>query len=488
MPDDRRYEVNLDVAAGRDRTASAPLPDDPFGICLVGDFRGRRGGTTHDVAPLSSRRPVQVDRDDLDDVLATFAPRLTLDLDDDTQVELTFSELEHFHPDQIFQRAPFFRALREARARLASSETFKGALSDILGGPPDEPREEPSVGAGDVIADTLSGAGSVLDRVIGGEAPQDSMRAFLRRIVAPHAVPGADPGREAMLLDLDASVTRGMRSILHHPQFQALEAIWRSVFFLVRRLETGSSLKVSLLEATPAELREEGAMNGLFHALGEGPSVLVVDHTFGAADEDLDLLMMLAVVAREKGSALLAGASPLLVGLDTFAGRPAPAGDGAWGDGQWRAFRRSAEARGVGLVLPRFMLRVPYGADSDPCDYLPLEEVDSPPAHGDYLWGNGAVLTAALLGESFAAAGWRMRLGERTQVLGLPMHPWQGPDGPGLTPCTEGRITDELMEPILEAGPMVLAAVGHGDTARLTRFQSIASPARPLHGPWSAAR
>lgn len=484
MPESPRYSVHLDVSTGRHRSPAAPLPDDPFRICLIGDFRGRSGAPA-DPGPISTRRPRPVDRDDLDDVLARFDPRLSLDIDDGTEVELSFSELEHFHPDEIFQRAPFFQALREARSRLASAETFQGALASILGGPVGAPREEPNVDSGEVIADTLTGAGSVLDRVIDGETRDDSMRAFLRRIVAPHAVPGEDPRRGAMLADLDASVARGMRSILHHPRFQALEALWRSVFFLVRRLETGPSLKLLLLDATITELAAEGAPEGLSGALDGSFSVLLVDHSFGATPEDHALLQTLAGLAAEKGASLLAGAGPDLVGLETFASPPESRAVGVWQDEGWQAFRRSSEAGRVGLVLPRFLLRAPYGPDDDPCDYIELQEMESPPEHEHFLWGSGAVTVAALLGESFAASGWRMRPGEHVEVSGLPLHTWRGPDGPELTPCTERRITDDLVESMLDAGPMVLTATGYGDTARLVRFQSIASPARPLQGPWS---
>jgi type VI secretion system protein ImpC len=484
MPDPPRYSVNLDVSPGRRRSPVAPLPDDPFRICLIGDFHGR-GGASADGGPLATRRPMSVDRDDLDEVLARFAPRLSLDIGDDTEVELSFSELEHFHPDQIFQRAPFFRALREARSRLASAETFQGTLASILGGPVGAPSHEPNVDAGEVIADTLSGAGSVLDRVIDGETRDDSMRAFLKRIVAPHAVPGEDPRREAMLADLDRSGVRGMRSILHHPRFQALEALWRSVFFLVRRLETGPSLKLLLLDATTGELSADGAAEDLSGALDGTFSVLMVDHAFGATQEDLTLLRTLAGVAAERGAALLAGARPDLLGLDAFSSPAEPRDLAVWQEESWWAFRHSAEARAVGLVLPRVLLRGPYGADSDPCDYIELEEMGSPPVHEHFLWGNGSLAVTVLLGGSFAASGWRMRPGQHQEVSGLPMYSWQGPGGPELTPCTEGRIVDELVEPILDAGPMVLAAVGQGDTVRLARFQSIASPARPLQGPWS---
>jgi type VI secretion system protein ImpC len=478
-----RHEVNLDVSVGRDRSIAVPSPEDPFRIALLGDFGGRSGGATSEAPPLSHRRLVPVDRDDLDEVLSRFAPRLSLDLGDDTTVELSFSGLEHFHPDEILERAPFFRALREARGRLASPDSYRSALDSILGGPAEDPSEAPTVDVRDVIAETLGTP--ALDRVIDPEAKQDSMRAFLRSIVAPHVVAGEDPSREAMLADLDRSVAGRMRDVLHHPRLQALESLWRSVRFLVTRLETGSRLKVALLDVTADELRSGAETGDLSRALGGGVSVLVIDHAFGAAQEDLELLRRLAAIATEQGSALLAGARPDLVGLDAFDRLPEPGALDAWREEAWHVFRRSAEAGAVGLVMPRFLLRVPYGPDSDPCDHVPLQEMDSPPAHGHFLWGGGAVVAAVLLGESFAQSGWGMRPGQRLAVSDLPLHTWRASDGPGLKPCTEAPISDRMAESILDAGPMVLAPMRYGDTARLLRFQSIASPPRALEGPWS---
>ncbi|MEJ2204148.1 MAG: type VI secretion system contractile sheath large subunit [Gemmatimonadota bacterium] len=483
MSDRPRHTVNLDVSLGRDGSTATPSPDDPFCIAFLGDFRARSDGTAPGAAPLSHRPLVPVDRYDLDEVLARFLPRLSLDLGGGTNVELTFSEPEHFHPDEIYGRAPLFRALREARARLTSPDTFQRAIESILGGPQDGPSQAREVGVGDVIAETLSA--SALDRVIDQEATQDSMRSFLRGIVAPHVVTGEDLQREAVLDDLDRSVARVLRDILHHPRFQALESLWWSVRFLVTRLESGTNLKVLLLDVTAEELRDGAGTGDLARALNGAASILLVDHAFGANHEDLDLLRELARLAADQGSAMLAGARPDLLGLEAADQPPEPGALAVWEDEAWEAFRRSAEARTVGLVLPRFLMRVPYGPDSDPCDQVELQEMDSTPAHRHFLWGSGAIIAAVLLGESFAESGWRMRPGQRLAVSDLPLHTWRTPDGAELQPCVETLISDQVAESVLDAGPMALVPIRHGDVARLLRFQSIASPPQALDGPWS---
>src|SRR5438309_946384 len=78
--------------------------------------------------------------------------------------------------------------------------------------------------------------------------------AFLRQIVAPHLVPGAAPDQDELIARVDEATSAQMRAVLHHPDFQALEAAWRSVFFLVRRLDTDENLKLFLIDVTKQDL------------------------------------------------------------------------------------------------------------------------------------------------------------------------------------------------------------------------------------------
>lgn len=484
MSDRPRHTVNLDVTAGQDRSTYKPQRDDPFTIVVAGNFRGSREGDA--VGRLHSRKLVAVDRDDVDAVLARFAPKLTLVVGEQSRVELNFEELEHFHPDELFDRAQFFRALRDARSRLADADTFRGTLASILGAGADASGTVPEgAEAIDVVADTIAPAGSLLDQIVDQSGRGDSMQSYLRGIVAPHAVPGEDPQREKMLGDIDASAAAAMRSVLHHPRFQALESLWRSVDFLVRRVETSPQLRVRLLDVDTAELRSETAAAELAHVLSSGCSLLVVDHAFERSGPDFDLLLTLAAVASHQGCAAVAGASAEWLGCDSFAERPEVNELTTWEDPSWLAFRSTAEAASIGLVAPRFLLRVPYGEEGEPCDRIDLEEVGSPPQHQQFLWANGAIAAATLIGNAFAASGWDMRVGSYAELEGLPMFAWNEGGSAELKPVAECPMTDTLAEFILDAGPMPLATIRHGDTARVVRFQSLTSPAAPLRGPWS---
>ena len=56
---------------------------------------------------------------------------------------------------------------------------------------------------------------------------------------------------------LDDTSSGLMRAVLHHPHFQALEATWRGLDFLLRTVETDEELTVSMLDLSRAELASD---------------------------------------------------------------------------------------------------------------------------------------------------------------------------------------------------------------------------------------
>jgi type VI secretion system protein ImpC len=147
--------------------------------------------------------------------------------------------------------------------------------------------------------------------------------------------------------------------------------------------------------------------------------------------------------------------------------------------------RRAPVARWLGLALPRFLLRLPYGKNTDAIDSFAFEEMTTPPEHEWYLWGHPAIACAYLLGESFARYGWAMRPGAINEIDGLPAHVYKSDGESELKPCAEVLLTEEAAETLLDAGFMPLASIKGADRVRLVRFQSAANPPTPLAGRWS---
>jgi type VI secretion system protein ImpC len=138
----------------------------------------------------------------------------------------------------------------------------------------------------------------------------------------------------------------------------------------------------------------------------------------------------------------------------------------------------------VGLAIPRFLLRLPYGKETDPIESFPFEEMPGEPAHEDYLWGNPAFVCALLLAQSFSESGWDLHPGQRAELDRLPVHIYQHEGVSEVKPCAEALMTVDTADQIMERGLMPLASIKGKDELRLIRFQSIAQPLRALAASW----
>jgi type VI secretion system protein ImpC len=278
-----------------------------------------------------------------------------------------------------------------------------------------------------------------------------------------------------------------MRAILGHPGFQALEAAWRSVFFLLQRLETGVQLKLYLIDVTRDELLDAALLRRPLAR--DGWSAAACLHSFAPAENDCTALAGLAVLAREAGGPVLAGIHPRLMGCESMAATPDP---DDWKRPldepslrAWRQLRSHPDARWLGLAMPRILLRLPYGRATSPAESFDFEEMPQPPLHEAYLWGSPAIAIVCLLGQAFSARGWQLHPGLRNQIEGLPVHTYRVGGEPRMTPPAETWLTDRVADRILDQGVMPLASSRNSGLILLVRSQSIADPPRPLAGPWA---
>lgn len=474
--------IDLDVQAGRQRYTDPPEPDTPFRIAVLGDFSGRDNRGIVDTQ-IAARKTFRIDRDNFDQVLARIQPQLCLH----EAGTIRFSEFEDFHPDRIYD-LPLFRMIEwgaQAAPRPAAPEPEAPVMR------PPAPRRRVSL---DELLDSTEEQG--LSR-----RPVDDLSRIVDEIVKPHLVPKPDPAQVESRAAGEAAAGECMRAIIHHPAFKALEAAWQGVFFLVRRLETGTDLQVHLIDVSKAELAgdllpaDDLRRTGLWRLMVEESvgtpgavpwSVIACDYTFDSSLDDVDLLARLAMLARAAGAPVIAGASPRILGAESLCDHQRPE---AWhpdpiSSGYWARLRQMPEAAWAGLALPRFLLRMPYGTGSNAIDRFDFEEFAGAPEHEDYLWGNPAFACAYLLGQTFSQAGWSMAPGMVREIGGLPAHTYRDDGEPVLKPCAEVLLTEYAADAIFERGIMPLASLKGRDAARLLRFQSIADPPSALAGRW----
>lgn len=456
----------------------------PFRMLVCADLAGAAR------APLAERRPLRVDVDTLDAVIARLSPRIALPEAADAGT-LTFEAMADFHPDHLAGRVDALARLRQARAGLAlhavpgqpaptatnapPAATFAGAQADIerlLGRPPSAPPVGPTLAA-------------------------PALDAWIRELVQPHVVPGDEAARRARVALVDDALATRMRALLRAPAFRRLEATWRGIERLVAALGGEESIALWLLDVRADELLEDlqaapgepsrwalsGLIGGPDSATPESPgwSLVVVDHLFGDSPGDVALLAALGSLAARTGAALLGGAdASLLRGADSSR----PPDDG--GPALWNALRATDVAAWIGLAAPRVLMRQPYGRGSDPIESFAFEEADDPEDPDAYLWGNPALLLALLAGTAFVNTGWSMDLAAPADVTDLPAFSWRTPDGARLRACTETPWPEVAAERLLRDGIMPLLAHRDRNALRLPGWRSVATPAQPLRGPWSA--
>ncbi|MGC9323802.1 MAG: type VI secretion system contractile sheath domain-containing protein [Desulfomonilia bacterium] len=512
-------KLEFRIGSPGDEPFSAARSGGAFRILIMGDFSGRENRGIIDPESIPRRRITEVDRDTIEEVMERMKVEIRFRIagTDSPEMSLTFSEPDDFHPDAIFDRFDMFRDLKETRRKLDDPRTFEAAAREVrtwAGGPGESDREEEAPEKEQTLKrKPAGGSGSLLDQIIGEEEapPQSAERLagssdwdrFLRRIVAPHSVSGDDTEKDALMSIVDASVSALMGAILHQVDVQALEAAWRSLHFLVSRVETGEDLKISIVDISQEELSadlcgtDDLTQTGVYRLLveqtvdtpGAEPwSVLAGLYSFSTTQEDADLLGRIAKIARRTGAPFLAHAHEGILGCRSLVETPDPRDwttkPGGEDERAWQALRALDEASYLGLALPRFILRLPYGPDTDPVDRFEYEEIPDGSDHEAYLWGNPAIACTLLMAQAFTSYGWGFRPGVVQDIEDLPLVVFTQEGERELLPCAEVLLTEDCAEVILDHGVMPLVSIKGTDRIRLVRFQSIAEPPTPLGGRW----
>jgi len=506
--------ISVSFGAVRIGTQATPAKEEsssaaPFRIAVLGDFTGRASrGVCESGAALGKRKAVVVDRDNLEEVMARL--NVELRLADGTSVRCR--ELDDFLPDRLVPQVDLFARVRDLRQRLANPATFAQAADEVRAWSGSKPAAAPPPPAAAPPA-PVSGA-NLLASILGEPAPARpaeqapaiggvSWDAFMREVVGRHALPKENPEKGALIAQVDVATSGLLRSLLHQPDFQALEAAWRGLHFLTRRLETDSTLKIALIDVSRAELEADLAATddlggtGLYRLLVEqtvGTSgaqpwaFLAGQYTFGATPADAQLLGKVAKIVAQAGAPFVAAASPALVGCASLGATPDP---DDWNQpvdadarAAWQALRALPEAASVGLALPRFLLRLPHGRETTPVESFAFEEVASVADHESYLWGNPSLACALVLGAAFTQGGWGLRPGQVDRIDSLPAHVVRADGDAVLKPCAEVVLTERAAERLQGQGIMPLFSVQESDSILLPRLHAVAGPTVPLAGRW----
>jgi type VI secretion system protein ImpC len=306
---------------------------------------------------------------------------------------------------------------------------------------------------------------------------------------------------KAIIAEIDQKLTQQVNVILHNERFQQVESAWRGLHHLVSNTETDEMLKIRVLNISKKDLgktlkKYKGAawdQSPLFKKLyeqeygqlgGEPYGCLVGDYSFDHTPGDVELLGQMAQIAAAAHAPFIAGAGPALLGMDSWQELANPRDLGkifaAPDYAAWRSLRESDDAKYLGLAMPRFLSRLPYGAKTSPVEEFEFEEETGGGDHSKYTWSNAAYAMAVNINRSFKQYGWCSSIrGVESggAVEGLPVHTFPSDDGGVDMKCpTEIAISDRRESELANCGLMPLIHRKNTDQAAFIGAQSLQKP------------
>jgi len=307
---------------------------------------------------------------------------------------------------------------------------------------------------------------------------------------------------QGIIAEIDKKLTDQVNLIIHNEKFQAVEGAWRGLHYMVNNTETDEMLKIRVMNISKKELGKnlekfEGTkwdQSPIFKKFyeeeygqfgGEPYGCIVGDYHFNHSPLDVALLNGMAQVAAAAHAPFLAGADPTLMQFDSWNELTNPR------DltkifltpeyAAWRSLRESEDSRYLGLAMPRFLSRLPYGAETNPVEGFDFEEDTEGNDTSKYTWANSAYAMAVNINRSFKEYGWCSRIRgieSGGSVEGLPVHTFPTDDGGVDMKCpTEIAISDRREAELAKNGLMPLLHRKNSDNAAFIGAQSLQKPA-----------
>ena len=307
---------------------------------------------------------------------------------------------------------------------------------------------------------------------------------------------------EALIAQIDRKLTEQLNQILHNPAFQAVESAWRGLHYLVNNTETDESLKIRVMNISKSELHKnlkkyKGTawdQSPIFKKMyeeeygqfgGEPYGSIVADYYFDNSAPDVELLAQMAQISAAAHAPFISAAAPSVMLMDSWQELANPRDLTKLFQtpehAAWRSFRESEDSRYVGLAMPRFLSRAPYGAKTNPVEEFDFEEDTAGGDSKNFTWANAAYAMAVNINRSFKEYGWCSRIRgieSGGAVEGLPVYSFPTDDGGVDMTCpTEIAISDRREAELAKSGFMPLVHKKNSDFAAFLGAQSMQKPA-----------
>ena len=335
-------------------------------------------------------------------------------------------------------------------------------------------------------------------------AVEAAVLTLAQQALANTQIIGKDVTRsiQAMIAAIDAKLTEQINLIIHNEDYQKLESAWRGLHYMVNNTETDENLKIRVMDISKKDLHKtlkkfKGTawdQSPLFKKVyeqeygqfgGEPFGAIVGDYHFDQSPPDVELLGEMAKIAASAHAPFITGASPNLMQMESWQELANPRDltkiFSTPEYAAWRSLRESDDSKYIGLCMPRFLARTPYGAKTNPIDDFDFEEDTAGADHSRYAWANAAYAMATNINRSYKMYGWGSRIRgieSGGAVENLPLHTFPSDDGGVDQKCpTEIAISDRREAELSKAGLLSLIHRKNSDFAAFIGAQSLNKPA-----------
>ncbi|MDM0044975.1 type VI secretion system contractile sheath large subunit [Variovorax dokdonensis] len=335
-------------------------------------------------------------------------------------------------------------------------------------------------------------------------AVEAAVQTLAQQALANTKVIGKDVTQsiQAMIAAIDAKLTEQVNKIIHHEDYQKLESAWRGLAYMVNNTETDENLKIRVMDISKKELHKQlkkfkgtaWDQSPMFKKVyeqeygqfgGEPFGAIVGDYHFDQSPPDVELLGEMAKIAASAHAPFITGASPNLMQMESWQELANPRDltkiFSTPEYAAWRSLRDSDDSKYIGLCMPRFLARTPYGAKTNPVEEFDFEEDTAGADHSKYAWANAAYAMATNINRSYKLYGWGSRIRgieSGGAVENLPLHTFPSDDGGVDQKCpTEIAISDRREAELSKAGLLSLIHRKNSDFAAFIGAQSLHKPA-----------
>ena len=450
---------------------SSNVSNTPFKIWVVADFSSGLAENSHSNA-------LNVNKANLSEVLASFNLQLVLTLQDfvpyshtDSLVNIPVKRINDFSPEQIANNIellqPYLKVsqlIQQCLDNAIDENTLREKLAEYISVP--------------VLGKNIDTLYYELDSQVNASVPQksaddDSVDRLLGMLDLGESSedtsePAVDSGSRATLQHSLNEIKRPLfvrlNNILHHQQFQALEAAWRGLAFLL--MEDSKNIEVSIVDSNKTQASYH--IHECLEATADEalPNLVIYNYQLDCIDADLKLLEDLTLIADAlqvqsvinlSNNFFGVHAASELNGLTSlapiFAKTPFV---------KWNSLRTRPSARWMACSFNQVLLRQVFSHHNNMLGFN--ERVQ---ASEDLLFGNASWFLARLIAKSVNDTGWPCQLTPPTApvISTLPMHLSEMGLNKTAQLSLESYVDETLAEQLVEEGVIVLQCRENQDTA-----------------------